>query len=221
MEGELKSALEIYQEEKKKQEEELRKIKERIQGRMVLLFGEPFVGKSLFVLTISKLFQNSTLLLIDRNYPEEFYKINPKLQIKKIYYQDNLIDAVEELKELPDQLIAIDSITSLSSMFLTRSLSSPRAVNEFVNFSDKILRKLSLFPATKIIVAHERLKSFETKEVEPRINKVVLRHCDVVMRMFVEPVFDNKGVKVGEKRTIKIVQERKLPTKVEWYFGSE
>jgi predicted ATP-dependent serine protease len=211
MNGELKSALEIYQEEKKKQEEELKKIKERIEGKTAMLFGEPLIGKSLFALTLSKLFDKSVLLLIDRNYPQSFFSINTKLEIQQIDNPKQLDFIVKKIPALNNQLVIIDSITSLSTFFLQEAYFSPRAVNAFNNFTDKIIRHLaSLTPhTTNLIIAHEKIKDFETGEVAPRVNKIVLRNIDVVLRMFIE----------NGKRTIKVWQERKLPTKVEWYFG--
>jgi len=68
----------------------------------------------------------------------------------------------------------------------------------------------SLTPhTTNLIIAHEKIKNFETGEVAPRVNKIVLRNVDIVLRMSIE----------NGKRTIKVFEERKLPTKVEWYFG--
>jgi predicted ATP-dependent serine protease len=211
MNGELKSALEMYQEEKKKQEEELKKIKQKIEGKTVMLFGEPMIGKSLFALTLSKLFDKSILLLIDRNYPKEFFAINPKLEVQQIDNPKQMDFIVKKIPPSNNQLVIIDSITSLSTFFLQEAYFSPRAVNAFNNFTDKIIRQLaSLTPhTTNLIIAHEKIKDFETGEVAPRVNKIVLRNIDIVLRMFIE----------DGKRTIKIWQERKLPSKVEWYFG--
>jgi predicted ATP-dependent serine protease len=211
--NELKTGLQIYEEEKKRQEEQLKKVKEKIEGKTAMLFGEPMIGKSLFALTLSKLFDKSVLLLIDRNYPQSFFSINTKLEIQQIDNPKQLDFIVKKIPASNNQLVIIDSITSLSTFFLQEAYFSPRAVNAFNNFTDKIIRQLaSLTPhTTNLIIAHEKIKDFETGEVAPRVNKIILRNIDIVLRMFIE----------DGKRTIKVWQERKLPSKVEWYFGGE
>ena len=209
--SELKTAFEIFEEERKRQEEEMRKIKQRIEGKTVVLFGEPLAGKSLFALTLSKLFEKSILLLIDKNYPKEFFSVNPQVELQTIENPKQLDFIVKKIPPANNQLVIIDSITSLSTFFLQEAYFSPRALNAFNNFTDKIIRQLaSLTPhTTNLIIAHEKIKNFETGEVAPRVNKIVLRNVDIVLRMSIE----------NGKRTIKVFEERKLPTKVEWYFG--
>jgi predicted ATP-dependent serine protease len=185
-----------------KSEENIKKIRNMILGKTVMLFGEPLVGKSLFALTLSKQFDKSVLLLIDRNYPKEFFLVNSKIQVHQINNPKHLDYVVQKIQSENNQLVIIDSITSLSTFFLQEAYFSPRAINAFNNFSDKIIRQLaSLTPnTTNLIIAHERLKSFETNEVAPRVSKIVLRNVD------------------NEKRFIKVYQERKLPQKFEYYF---
>jgi predicted ATP-dependent serine protease len=193
-----------------KSEENIKKVRNLILGKTVMLFGEPLVGKSLFALTLSKQFDKSVLLLIDRNYPKEFFSVNSKIQVHQINNPKYLDYVVQKIQPENNQLIIIDSITSLSTFFLQEAYFSPRAINAFNNFSDKIIRQLaSLTPhTTNLIIAHERLKSFETNEVVPRVSKIVLRNVDMILRMHVD----------NEKRFIKVYQERKLPAKVEYYF---
>jgi predicted ATP-dependent serine protease len=193
-----------------KSEENVKKIRNLILGKTAMLFGEPLVGKSLFALTLSRQFDKSVLLLIDRNYPKEFFSINPKLEVHQINNPKHLDYVIQKIPPENNQLIIIDSITSLSTFFLQEAYFSPRAMNAFNNFSDKIIRQLaSLTPhTTNLIIAHERLKSFETNEVAPRVSKIVLRNVDIILRMHVD----------NEKRFIKVYQERKLPAKIEYYF---
>jgi hypothetical protein len=117
---------------------------------------------------------------------------------------------IQKIPPENNQLVIIDSITSLSTFFLQEAYFSPRAINAFNNFSDKIIRHLASFTphTTNLIIAHERLKSFETNEVAPRVNKIVLRNVDIVLRMYLD----------NDKRIIKVHQERKLPAKIEYYF---
>jgi len=203
----IKTAIE---EEKKKQESMFSGIKERIKGKVAVLYGEPFVGKSVFALNFSKIFKNSTLLLIDRNYIDDYFKINTNLNVLKVNSPKQLEYYLgKEIEVKEDQLIIIDSITSLSPFFITESYITPRGANAFSNFVDKVMRHLAtLKPTTSLVITHERLKSFESKDIVPRINMIALRHADIVMRMWVE----------NEERKIEVVKERKMVNKIEFNF---
>lgn len=188
----------------------LTKFKEKIQGKVVCLFGQAWIGKSLFCLTLSKLFTHAKIFLIDRNYPQEFYKINPKISIIEIEQPRQLDLMLSRENSLDDKLIVIDSITTLQTSFIKESYFSPRAYLEFNNFSDKIANALSkLTPrTTSILVAHEKIRDWQSQEAVPRINWTMLRNTDMLVRMY----------KDGDKRKIKIVGIRELPSKVEWWF---
>jgi len=190
--------------------EQLEKFKETIKGKVVVLYGQAWVGKSLFSLTISNLFTHSKVFLIDRNYPSEFFKINPNASITEIENPKQLDLMISKETSLDDKLIVIDSITTLQTSFIKESYFSPRAYLEYNNFSDKIAKRLTeLTPkTTSILVAHEKIKDWTTQETVPRINWTMLRNCDMLVRMYKE----------NDKRKLKIVAKRELPTKVEWYF---
>jgi len=190
--------------------EQLEKFKETIKGKVVVLYGQAWVGKSLFSLTISNLFTHSKVFLIDRNYPSEFFKINPNASITEIENPKQLDLMISKETSLDDKLIVIDSITTLQTSFIKESYFSPRAYLEYNNFSDKIAKRLTeLTPkTTSILVAHEKIKDWNTQETVPRINWTMLRNCDMLVRMYKE----------NDKRKLKIVAKRELPTKVEWYF---
>ena len=190
--------------------DQLEKFKETIKGKVVVLYGQAWVGKSLFSLTISNLFTHSKVFLIDRNYPSEFFKINPNASITEIENPKQLDLMISKETSLDDKLIVIDSITTLQTSFIKESYFSPRAYLEYNNFSDKIAKRLTeLTPkTTSILVAHEKIKDWTTQETVPRINWTMLRNCDMLVRMYKE----------NDKRKLKIVAKRELPTKVEWYF---
>jgi len=199
--------------EKKPEElikKEMEKFKQKIQGKVVCLYGQAWVGKSLFALNLSKYFKNAKLFLVDKNYPAEFFKVNPNLQVIEIDSPRQLDLMISKTPSLDDQLIIIDSITTLQTEFIRESYFSPRAYVEFNNFSDKVARQLTaLTPrTTSLVIAHERIKDWEKKTVVPRLNWVFLRNIGIIAHM----------VQEDDKRKIVIERVRELPSKVEFYF---
>jgi hypothetical protein len=190
--------------------EQLQQFKEKIKGKVVVLYGQAWVGKSLFSLTLSNLFTHTKIFLIDRNYPQEFFKINPNASITEVDNPRQLDLMLSKEPSLDDKLIVIDSITTLQTSFIKESYFSPRAYLEYNNFSDKIAKRLSeLTPkTTSILIAHEKIKDWNTQETIPRINWTMLRNTDMLVRMYKE----------NDKRRLKIIAKRELPQKVEWFF---
>jgi hypothetical protein len=190
--------------------EQLQAFKEKIKGKVVCLYGQAWVGKSLFSLMLSNTFTHSKVYLIDRNYPQDFFKINPNVEIVEIETPKQLDLSLSKETSLDDRLIVVDSITTLQTSFLRETYFSPRAYLEFNNFSDKIARKLTeLTPkTTSIVIAHEKIRNWETQETVPRINWTMLRNMDMIVRMYKE----------NNKRKLIVVAQRELPKKVEFYF---
>jgi len=190
--------------------EQLQAFKETIKGKVVILYGQAWVGKSLFALTLSNLFTHSRIFLIDKNYPSEFFTINKNANIVEIENPRQLDLMISKETSLDDKLIIIDSITTLQTSFIKESYFSPRAYLEYNNFSDKIAKRLTeLTPkTTSLLIAHEKIRDWNTQETVPRINWTMLRNCDMLVRMYKE----------NDKRKLKIMAKRELPSKVEWYF---
>lgn len=190
--------------------ENLQQFKEKINGKVVILFGKAWVGKSIFTLTLSNLFTHTKVFLIDRNYSQDFFKINPKANIVEIETPKQLDLMLSKETVLEDKLIVIDSITTLQTNFIKDSYFSPRAYLEFNNFSDKIANMLSkLTPkVTSIVIAHEKIRDWQTQEAVPRVNWTMLRNTDMLVRLFEE----------NGKRKIKIIASRELPKKIEFYL---
>jgi predicted ATP-dependent serine protease len=189
---------------------EFNKFKEEIKGKVVLLYGVPLVGKSVFCLTLSKLFEKSILFLIDKNYPAEFFSINPKIQIIEIDEPKQLDMYISKLPSIDDQLIIIDSITTLQTSFIRKDYWSARIVNEFNMFADKIARQLHYLKprTTSVMIAHEKLTDWEKKTVGPRVSWIVMRNMDLAYRMYQED-----GV-----RKIKLTHKRTVPKELKWVF---
>jgi hypothetical protein len=190
--------------------DQLMKFKEAIKGKVICLYGQAWVGKSLFTLTLSNLFTHVKIFLIDRNYPQVFYKINANANITEIETPKQLDLMLTKETSIDDKLIVIDSITTLQTSFIKESYFSPRVYLEFNNFSDKIARKLTeLTPkTTSVIIAHEKIKNWETQETVPRINWTMLRNVEMLVRMYKE----------NNKRKITIVAQRELPKKIEFWI---
>jgi len=205
MSEETKSLTELTE-----KQDALTEFKNKVKGKVIILFGQAWVGKSLFALTLSKTFTHSKVFLIDNNYGQDYFKINPKIDIVKIDTPKQLDMSLTKEPSLEDKLIIIDSITTLQTAFIRESYFSPRAYNEFNNFSDRIARKLSeLTPkTTSIIIAHERIGNWETKETVPRVNWTMLRNADVLVRIYKE----------NDSRKVKIVNFRQLPQKMTFVF---
>jgi len=189
---------------------EFSKFKEEIEGKVVLLYGVPLVGKSIFCLTLSKLFEKSVLFLIDKNYPAEFFSINPKIQVIDIDEPKQLDMYISKLPSTNDQLVIIDSITTLQTSFIRKDYWSARMVNEFNMFADKIARELHrLKPrTTSIMIAHEKLTDWEKKTVGPRVSWIVMRNMDLAYRMYQE----------DSTRKISLTHKREVPKELKWVF---
>jgi len=181
----------------------IKQFEEKVKGKVAVLFGQYMIGKTLLALQLARNFKNPLILKIDTNYPAEYYEIS-KATIKDIQNQYSIINEIKNIPKSTD-LVVIDSITSLQSMIVGEKMFSPRAYLEYNNLCDWIAKKLGdlkkIQGLTSILIAHERLKDWESKEVVPRVNQIMLRHIDVMFRMVRE---DN-----GD-RVVKLVFERKV-----------
>jgi hypothetical protein len=204
----IEEVLKKGQEVLENQNKLLQEFKEKIKGKVVVLYGQAWIGKSLFTLNLSKLFSFPKLFLIDNNYTQDYFNINPKIQVVRIEDPKQLDQIIQKEPPLEDKLIIIDSITTLQTSFISKSYFSPRAYNEFNNFSDKIAKKLSeLKPkTTSILIAHEKIQDWDKKIVVPRINFTMLRNCDVRVRMYLE----------DGQRKIRIEAMREVPKTLTW-----
>lgn len=164
------------------------KLKKALKGKTVVLYGNYGVGKTIFSLLFSKQFKNSVFLVIDKNYYSEYYKINPKAKFIDIHNVWQLRQSIKSLQKSSDTLVVVDSITTIQSEIVGEKGFSPRAYNEYNNTCDWITNQLSkLKPeVTSIIIAHERIKDWESQEAIPRFNPIALRNVDVQLRMVME-----------------------------------
>jgi len=186
-------------------DETMRKVKELIQGKVAVLFGRPLVGKTVFALKLAREFLNPILLKIDTNYDSSWAKefVGEKLEIREIRNARQLLKTLDNIPEREDVLVIIDSITSLADEFLLEgeTFFSPRRNVELTNFYNIVLRKLAKlkdYRITSLIVAHEKIMDFVTREVGPRMNIVALRHADIVLHLVEEE--GKRKVKIWKKR---------------------
>jgi hypothetical protein len=202
--------------EKKIQEfkngDKLAELAKRIKGKVVVLYGEPLVGKSVLVHYLSKYFEKPVLFKVDNNYDDEYKSINPNLKYLDTLSFEKLMYYLDKANSFDNDFIAIDSLTSLAAEVLSKGSLSPRDYNRLASMYDIVTFKASrLKPKTIVVVAHEKLVDFRTGEVGPRMNKVSLRNVDIVIRLYK----DEQG-----NRKLKIEAERK-PTVVEPRFEIE
>jgi len=174
--------------EEKKAGFDFEKLKKALKGKVTVLYGNYGVGKTIFSLLFSKNFRNSTFVVIDKNYHSEYYKINPKAKFIDVNGVWQLRQAVKGLHKSEDTLVVVDSITTIQSELVGEKGFSPRAYLEYNNTCDWITNQLSkLKPeVTSVIIAHERIKDWESQQAIPRFNPIALRNVDIQLRMVME-----------------------------------
>lgn len=197
MEKKIKEVFENDRGSEKSKEIKIDKLEllaKKIKGKVCLLWGEPYTGKSILSLNISKYFENPVLLLIDTNYPSEYYGINLKLHIIKIDTFQKLLLNLENIKNKEYDFIIIDSITTLASESVIKSESfirgelSPRVFLILRYLFDAITRKASALKEvgkTVLLIGHSAF-DWKNNTYRPSINKLALRNVDLLIRMYVD-----------------------------------
>lgn len=191
---------------------DLNKIKDTLFGKFIILYGEPFVGKTTFAMNLAKLYKNRILLKVDKNY-DAVNDYNFDGWLVEIENPAHLLRVVEKIYEREDQIVILDSITSLDSYFVPRDdplKMDPRLTNARTRYFDAVLQRLSKLKknGTVLVICHERIVDFATRKVGPRINVVALRHVDLVLRMVIE----------NGKRKIR-KEKIRMPTEKVEFFG--
>jgi len=186
----------------KKERDLFEKLLERIANKVVLLFGEPMVGKTTLAKELAKR-KNTVWIKIDTNYSKEEVQSIAKevYEVKNPLFMYKIIEALKNRDDLKDSLIVIDSLTTLASEFLKGRMGSPRANKELADYYDTVLAEFSKLKekgVTVLVITHEALKKWDT--IAPRMNLIALRHIDLVLRMYL----DEKG-----ERRVKVWRERK------------
>jgi hypothetical protein len=191
----------------------IEKFASEIRGKLVVLFGEPYVGKTTLVHAVAKHFERVIYFKVDKNFNiGDFPKDN-------IYYIEVNApwELLRELKNLnqkppaPNSLIVVDSVTSLDAFFIPSDPTqpSPRLENARAKFADAVMQRLSyLKPNTVMVLAHEKIRDFRTGEVGPRFNVVALRHADLMYHLVIE----------NGKRKVKKVRERRVVKEPQFEF---
>lgn len=195
-------------------EDYLKKLKQKINNKLTVIFGQPLVGKTTLTIELSKLYKKTYYFEIDTNLKEINFPENvQRIPIPDYKFLLRNLNPKEFIKAVPDTLIVVDSITTLASQFQEDKLFSPRKQLELANFYDIIFRKFSEIvkgskEVTAIIISHEALKEFPDK-IAPRMNLLALRHSDIVLRVYKE-----NGV-----RKVKIWEERNTrPSDIKFFI---
>jgi len=174
-------------------------LKDRFKGKLTVLFGEPLVGKTTFAMHVAKQFKHKVVIHIDKNYDVRDYL--PDAKVYEVSEPIQVLEAISKTPAYEDTIVIVDSITSLDSFFIgDPTKDDPRVANRRMRFCDAVMLRLQKFKShgAVIVIAHEAIKNFQTKEVGPRMNKVALRHADQILRMVVE----------NGKRKVKLVAKR-------------
>jgi predicted ATP-dependent serine protease len=196
--------------------DKLIKFASEIRGKLVVVYGQPYAGKTTLVHALTKYFERTVYFKVDKNFSrEDFEHI-----AKNVYYIDinspqQLLRELRALTRAPPRnaLIVVDSVTSLDSFFVPSdpTTPSPRMENARAKFADAVMQLLSFVKGlnTVIVIAHEKIRDFKTEEIVPRFNIVALRHSDANYR-----VVDENG-----KRKVKKVRERRRVEKPDFDFS--
>jgi len=192
----VEAKLDVREEKKKEEKKEgkLQALAKQIRNKLTVLYGEPFVGKTTLAHLLSKYFEHTVIFKIDKNYrPEDFRHINSNIHYVNINSHKGLISVLDDMLRNPPQnaLIVVDSITGLDAFFMPSDPSkpSPRMENARARFVDAVMQRLSFIKYngnTVIVIAHERLRNWETQERVPRFNVTALRHADMCFRLVKE-----------------------------------
>jgi len=185
-------------------------LKDRFLNKLTVLFGQPLTGKTTFAMHLAKEFSRVAVIKVDKNYSVEDYGINAR--VFPVSRPRDVLDAISQIPAYEDQLVIVDSITSLDAYFMPEEpeKDDPRVANRRARFCDAVMMGLQKFRkgGAVLVIAHEAIKDFQTKEVGPRMNVIALRHADQVLRLTVE----------NGKRKITRVNVRKVVENPEFEF---
>jgi hypothetical protein len=153
--------------EKKIQEfkngDKLAELAKRIKGKVVVLYGEPLIGKSILVHYLSKHFEKPVLFKVDNNYGDEYKSINPNLKYLDTPSFEKLMYYLDKASGFDNDFIAIDSLTSLAAEVLSKGSLSPRDYNRLASMYDIVTFKASRLKPKPLSLL--RMKGLSTSEL--------------------------------------------------------
>ncbi len=170
----------------------------KIKGKVAIIFGKSFAGKTTLAHVLTNFFKKTLYIAVDKNFDPEFFKeIASNVEYRRVYSVQQFKGVIRSLQnENNHDYIVIDSITSVAS-YILQGDPSPRKYNQLNSLYDWVFGVLSnLKPkVTSVIIAHDKLKDFESQETVPKMSINSLRHVDVVLR-----IADNYEIQLFRER---------------------
>ena len=163
-------------------------LKEKLKGKLVILYGSPMVGKTTFAHQLAREYSACLYLKIDKNFRKGDYDVD-NVVYHEINDPEQLLEIVKQLAPQKDTLVVLDSVTSLDAFFVSNPLvPSPRMDVARARFADAVIFHLQRLKEnnTVLVIAHEKIADFKTEEIAPRMNAITMRHADIVMRAKIE-----------------------------------
>ena len=129
--------------------DKLKQFAEIIRNKLVVLFGEPYVGKTTLAHALTKYFDTTVYFRIDRNFdPEQFKRIAKNITYININSPQHLNYQLNELLRSPPNsvFIVVDSVTSLDAFFMPTdpTKQSPLTDKLRARFADSVMQRLAI-----------------------------------------------------------------------------
>ncbi len=199
------SKVDEKKEEVKEPKPEPALLKAKLKGKLIVLIGDPLSGKTTFAHELAKLFSKAVFFKIDKNYRPSDYNLDHAMYLE-IDNPKQLLHNINAINPEDDQLVVVDSITSLDAFFIPDDPMKidPRFNNLRARFCDSVIQKLQKFKekGTVIVICHEAIKDFKTGAVGARMNRIALRHADMVLRIVKNPDGTRDVYAIDERKPV-------------------
>lgn len=207
-------------------------------GKAIVLYGQPFVGKSTFVSKLASVLRDYTgkparFYWLDRNLINtdlgKALREISKADVVEVKYPRAIIRAIRSERHWDKySMIVVDSLTGIAEELARYSdyPDSPQVTLSTVRYASALLSLLSEIAhehnLVSILVVHESviwIGDFFGENVSPGYTGKALKNADLVLRFILERETKKNG-ELSEERYIKVVLDRTPPNKPSKYIGS-